>query len=257
MQFGVISALPELFANWRGSGVMGRAFAGGLLGWEDANPRDYSEGNYHSIDDAAYGGGPGMVMQLQPLLDALGELTGRMPSARIHLMAPEGRRFGSEHVDEWLEHDAHIIVCGRYEGIDARFLQMAQPQIWSLGDLVLAGGELAAMCIIETVARHIPGVLGNADSAGVDSFSHSGGLLDYPHYTRPKSYKKLQVPPALVSGNHKRIAAWRHAQQCLKTWDWRPDLLRGYLDECDCDAVRADYAARLAAYFARRGTPKD
>ena len=149
------------------------------------------------------------------------------------------------------KNDTHIIICGRYEGIDERFIQLIQPELWSLGDVVLSGGELAAMSIIDAIARTIPGVLNNSASAEQDSFSHNNRLLDYPHYTRPQKCGHHSVPRVLTQGNHQTIAAWRHGQQSIKTWEWRPDLLRGQLNQCDCQQVRDHYAAKLAAYFAK------
>ncbi len=209
-------------------GITSRAIDNGLLQLGLWNPRDYTHDRHRTVDDRPYGGGPGMVMRVAPLQAALTaakqSLTQKgITGIRVIYLTPQGRRLDQPAVKELAQRPGFILVSGRYEGIDERFLQTQVNEEWSIGDFVLSGGELAAMVTIDAVARMLPGVLGHEQSAEQDSFMN--GLLDYPHYTRPESMDGLTVPQVLLSGDHAAIARWRLKQALGKTWLKRPDLL--------------------------------
>lgn len=208
-------------------GVIGRAKESGLMELKFWNPRDYTEDNYHKVDDSPYGGGPGMVMLVKPLHAAICAArtycaTGKNSATLVYL-TPQGKLLNHGLVKELVSYDNLILVAGRYEGIDER-LMMIEPGIEiSIGDYVLSGGELAAMVVVDAVARQIPGVVGAADSVRQDSFV--AGVLDYPHYTRPETISGFSVPQVLLSGNHAAIAEWRRKEALRRTWLRRPELL--------------------------------
>jgi tRNA (guanine37-N1)-methyltransferase len=205
-------------------GVTGRAVKKQLLSLEFWNPRDFTTDKHRTVDDRPYGGGPGMLMKVQPLRDAIlaaKEKAG--PDAKVIYMSPQGRPLDQEGVRELSQRDRIVLVAGRYEGIDERVVETLIDEEWSIGDYVLSGGELAALTLIDTVSRLVPGVLGHEDSAEEDSFSD--GLLDCPHYTRPERVDDLDVPDVLLSGNHAAIRRWRLQQSLGRTWLRRPDLL--------------------------------
>ncbi|MET4000982.1 tRNA (guanosine(37)-N1)-methyltransferase TrmD [Marinobacterium sp. MBR-109] len=224
MWFGIVSLFPEMFEAVTRYGITGRAVRNGLLQVECWNPRDFTHDRHRTVDDRPYGGGPGMLMKVQPLRDAIlaaKETAGE--GARVIYLSPQGRRLDQAGVCELAAAEKLILVAGRYEGIDERLLQSEIDEEWSLGDFVLSGGELPAMVMVDAVARMIPGVLGHQDSATEDSFFE--GLLDCPHYTRPEELAGQQVPAVLLSGNHAEIRRWRLKQQLGRTWERRPDLL--------------------------------
>ncbi|WP_221800604.1 tRNA (guanosine(37)-N1)-methyltransferase TrmD [Oceanobacter mangrovi] len=228
MWFGVVSLFPEMFQSLTEFGVSGRAVKQGLVSVNRWNPRDYAYDNYQTVDDRPYGGGPGMLMKIQPLQDAIRaarEAADQQPGgpAKVIYLSPQGRKLDQAGVLELAECDKLILVSGRYEGIDERLIEREIDEEWSLGDFVLSGGELAAMTLMDAVIRLVPGVLGHDLSAQQDSFME--GLLDCPHYTRPEVYEGEAVPEVLLSGNHEKIRQWRLKQSLGRTWQRRPDLL--------------------------------
>ena len=222
--FGVVSLLPEIFSGWSEHGVIARAIRNGTIELDYENPRSYSQRSANAVDDKPYGGGPGMVMQLPPLEEALSSIRKRAPTnSRTILLAPHGRCFNQRGIDELLSAPGVVFICGRYEGIDCRIEEQEGIEVWSVGDYVLSGGELAAMIMIESLSRHVSGVLGDEESAVQDSFMT--GLLDCPHYTRPAKNSAGSVPDVLLNGNHAAISQWRHAQALGRMWEMRPDLV--------------------------------
>lgn len=225
MWLGVVSLFPGMFDAVTEYGVTGRAVKKELLSLEFWNPRDFATDKHRTVDDRPYGGGPGMLMKVQPLRDAIlaaKEKAG--PDARVIYMSPQGRPLDQQGVRELSQRDRMVIVAGRYEGIDERVVETLIDEEWSIGDYVLSGGELAALTLIDSVSRLVPGVLGHEASAEEDSFSE--GLLDCPHYTRPEQVDGLEVPEVLLSGNHEAIRRWRLQQSLGRTWLRRPDLLK-------------------------------
>lgn len=224
MWIGVITLFPEMFEAITRNGVTGRAVRNGLLDVQCWNPREFTKDKHRTVDDRPYGGGPGMLMKVQPLRDAIHaakETAGE--KTRVIYLSPQGRRLDHSGVKELAACERLILVAGRYEGIDERLVETEIDEEWSLGDFVLSGGELPAMVMIDAVSRLIPGVLGHHDSAAEDSFSD--GLLDCPHFTRPEQLDEMSVPDVLLSGNHEAIRRWRLKQQLGRTWKRRPDLL--------------------------------
>jgi tRNA (guanine37-N1)-methyltransferase len=227
MRFDVITLFPELFTPFLSVGITRRAFESGQLDVQCTNPRDFATGNYRRIDDRPFGGGPGMVMMAQPLELALMHIQSqRTDSAPVVLFSPIGKRLEHAAVQRWSSSSGAILVCGRYEGIDQRFIDTQVDEQISLGDFVLSGGEVPAIALLDAVARLQPGVLSDADSHHMDSFNPSlDGLLDCPHYTRPEEWAGLQVPDVLLSGHHGQIERWRRDQRLRLTAQHRPDLL--------------------------------
>ena len=229
---GVISLFPEMFDAITEYGVTGRAIRKGLIDFHKWNPRDFTHDKHRTVDDRPYGGGPGMLMMVQPLRDAIiaaravAEIDGK--KAKVIYLSPQGRKLDQAGVRELSQHDRLIFIAGRYEGIDERLIESEIDEEWSVGDYVLSGGELPAMNVIDAVARFVPGVLGHQQSAEQDSFSD--GLLDCPHYTRPEVMdvslnETKSVPKVLLSGNHEHIRQWRQYQSLERTWARRPELL--------------------------------
>jgi tRNA (guanine37-N1)-methyltransferase len=205
-------------------GVTGRAVNKGLLELQTWNPRDFTHDKHNTVDDRPYGGGPGMLMMVQPLRDAIHAAKAAAGDrAKVIYLSPQGRKLTQQGVEELAKSDSLILVCGRYEGVDERIIQTEVDEEWSIGDYVLSGGELPAMALIDSVSRLVPGVLGKQASAEQDSFSD--GLLDCPHYTRPESLDGLAVPAVLLSGNHEHIRRWRLQQSLGRTLLRRPELL--------------------------------
>ena len=223
MKVDVITLLPELVKQVIGYGVVGRAADQGLLQLKCWNPRDYTRDRHRTVDDRPYGGGPGMLMKVQPLQDTIRAVRQHSPEARLIYLGPQGKAVKQETLARQVTKGAVIFLCGRYEGIDERLLQQEVDEEWSIGDYVISGGELAAMVCIDAMTRLIPGALGHAQSAQQDSFSE--GLLDCPHYTRPEEFQGMKVPAVLMNGNHRQIQDWREKQSLGRTWQRRPDLL--------------------------------
>lgn len=227
MRFDVITLFPELFGPFLQAGVTRRAFDSGLVEVVFTSPRDFAQGNYQRVDDRPFGGGPGMVMMAEPLRQSLGQVRAmRHGAAPVVLFSPMGRPLDHAQVLRWASSEGAILVCGRYEGVDQRFIDAHVDEQISLGDFVLSGGEIAAMALLDAVARLQPGVLGDAASHQQDSFNGTlDGLLDCPHYTRPETWQGAAVPQVLLSGHHAKVARWRREQSLLLTQRLRPDLI--------------------------------
>jgi tRNA (guanine37-N1)-methyltransferase len=224
MRIDVISLFPPMFEAVSGYGVTGRAIKNGLLTLRVWNPRDYTEDRHRTVDDRPYGGGPGMVMMIEPLARAIEAARSEQgKDVKVVYLSPQGRRLDHAGVVELSKRAGVILLAGRYEGIDERLLETEVDEEWSIGDYVLSGGELAAMVMIDAVARQLPGALGDEDSAQQDSFVE--GLLDHEHYTRPEDYAGRRVPEVLLSGDHEKIRRWRLKRSLGRTWLRRPDLL--------------------------------
>ncbi|MBB1318707.1 tRNA (guanosine(37)-N1)-methyltransferase TrmD [Shewanella sp. SR43-4] len=223
MWLGVITLFPEMFRAVTDFGVTGRAVKNGLLELQTWNPRDFTHDKHNTVDDRPYGGGPGMLMMVQPLRDAIHAAKAAAGDrAKVIYLSPQGRKLDQQGVTELAKSESLILVCGRYEGVDERIIQTEVDEEWSIGDYVLSGGELPAMTLIDSVARLVPGVLGKQASAEQDSFSD--GLLDCPHYTRPEQLDGLDVPAVLLSGDHEKIRLWRLQQSIGRTFLRRPEL---------------------------------
>jgi len=230
MRIDVITIFPGLFEPFRETSLLGLACREGRVELAVHDLRRWTTDRHRTVDDAPYGGGPGMVMKPEPLVAAIEELAGEKGtgrSARVLLLTPQGRRFDQEAAEELAGRGHLVLVCGRYEGVDQRVIDLAVDEEISIGDYVLAGGELPALAVIEAVVRLLPGVMGNPASAETESFQASlGGLLEAPHYTRPAVFRGLEVPAVLRSGDHQAIARWRAEQARERTRRRRPDLLR-------------------------------
>jgi tRNA (guanine37-N1)-methyltransferase len=224
MKIALITLFPEMFAAVTDYGVSSRAVKEGLLEIASYNPRDFTEDRHQTVDARPYGGGPGMVMMIDPLRRAISsarEWTDENPL--VVYLSPQGKVLNQVAVNGFASQQSLILIAGRYEGIDERLIQMEVDEEWSIGDYVLSGGELPAMVLIDALIRQIPGALGHQDSADQDSFAN--GLLDCPHYTRPEQQDGRQVPEVLLSGDHERIRRWRLQQSLVRTQQRRPDLL--------------------------------
>ena len=250
MKFSVVTILPELIEPALTAGVVGRAREAGVITVETVNPRDFTTDKHRTVDDNPYGGGPGMVMKVEPLLAAIGKAAGEPPAHRIFL-SPAGKPLTQARIKELAALPHLVLVCGRYEGVDERVIELAIDEELSLGDYVLSGGELGALVIIDAVSRFVPGVLGEATST--DDESHAAGMLEYPQYTRPPKLTgakngeavELDVPAVLSSGNHAAIAAWRRAQSIARTAQRRPDLFaKATLTKADRKPLPPDLRAR-------------
>ncbi|MEQ9908945.1 tRNA (guanosine(37)-N1)-methyltransferase TrmD [Pectobacterium odoriferum] len=242
MWIGVISLFPEMFRAITDYGVTGRAVKNGLLNVQYWSPRDFTYDRHRTVDDRPYGGGPGMLMMVQPLRDAIhAAKVAAGEGVKVIYLSPQGRKLDQQGVHQLATNQKMILVCGRYEGIDERVIKTEIDEEWSIGDYVLSGGELPAMALIDSVARFIPGVLGHQASAEEDSFAD--GLLDCPHFTRPEILEGMDVPAVLLSGNHAEIRRWRLKQSLGRTWLRRPELLKSL--------ALTDEQTRLLAEFQR------
>ncbi len=228
LRVAVLTLFPEMFAGVLGASILKRAVEQGELVVELVNFRDFATDRHRTVDDYPFGGGAGMLLKPGPLFDAVEAVRSRMPGGcpRVLLMSPQGRVLTQDLVQELAQEQEFMVLCGHYEGFDERVREHLVTDEVSLGDFVLTGGEIAAMAILDAVARLLPGVLGNQASAHDESFS--SGLLEYPQYTRPAVYREWAVPPTLLSGHHQKIAEWRHVHALYRTWARRPDLLRRY-----------------------------
>lgn len=223
MQLGAVTLFPEMFSAVSEYGITGRAIKSGLVDLRCWNPRDFTTNQHRTVDDRPYGGGPGMVMMAEPLAAALSVARKELSGASVIHLSPEGRRLDHQGVQELAGREKLIFLAGRYEGIDERLLEDEVDEEWSIGDYVISGGELAAMVVIDSVIRLLPGALGDEASAEQDAFVD--GLLDCGHFTRPELYKDKAVPKVLLSGDHEAIRKWRLKQSLGRTWLKRPDLL--------------------------------
>ncbi|MFA7834421.1 tRNA (guanosine(37)-N1)-methyltransferase TrmD [Aeromonas dhakensis] len=244
MWIGVISLFPEMFRAITEHGVTGRAVKSGLLQIECWNPRDFTHDKHRTVDDRPYGGGPGMLMMVQPLRDAIhAAKQAAGDGAKVIYLSPQGRKLTQAGVTELATNQKLILVAGRYEGIDERVIQTEVDEEWSIGDYVLSGGELPAMTLIDAVSRLVPGVLGDQASAEQDSFTD--GLLDHPHYTRPEVLDGVAVPEALTSGNHEVIRRWRLKQSLGRTWQRRPELINNLALTDEQESLLAEYVREV------------
>jgi tRNA (guanine37-N1)-methyltransferase len=224
VRFDVITLFPAMFRALADEGVVARALGQGIAELHLWNPRDFARDPHRTVDDRPYGGGPGMVMKVEPLRAALEVARAEAPASRVAYLSPQGRLLDQVEMAKIAQASGWILIAGRYEGIDERLIDGWVDEEWSVGDYVLSGGELPAMVVMDAVIRLLPGALGHADSAREDS--HVDGLLDHPHYTRPSLIDGKPVPPVLLSGDHGAIERWRLGQALARTWQRRPDLLR-------------------------------
>lgn len=223
MKFDILTLFPPMFEGPFSESIIKRAVQDGLLEIRLHGIREYAFDRHRTTDDYPYGGGAGMVMKVEPLAACIEKVKTERPAARVILTTPRGRPFDQALAGELAKEDELVIICGRYEGVDERVRELFVADEISIGDFVLTGGELAAMVIVDAVARLVPGVLGSDESAAADSFSD--GLLEYPQYTRPAEFRGITVPEVLLSGNHREIAKWRRHHALLRTLAVRPDLL--------------------------------
>lgn len=245
MKIALITLFPEMFAAVTDYGISSRAVKEGLLEIASYNPRDFTEDRHQTVDARPYGGGPGMVMMIEPLrraISAAKEWTDENPL--VVYLSPQGKVLNQAAVNSFATQQSLILIAGRYEGIDERLIQTEVDEEWSIGDYVLSGGELPAMVLIDALIRQIPGALGHQDSADQDSFAN--GLLDCPHYTRPEQQNGQQVPEVLLSGDHERIRRWRLQQSLVRTQQRRPDLLDRLALNKEQEALLKEVSAALA-----------
>lgn len=224
MRFETLSVFPEVFAPYLDASIMGRAQRAGILDFAAHDLRDWTHDRHRTVDDAPFGGGQGMLMKPAPIFEAVEALSAEGPRPHVVLFSPCGRRYDQSCAEALSHEERVLLVCGRYEGMDERAYELAD-DVFSLGDYVLTGGELAAMVVIDSVVRLLPGALGDAMSAKDESFSD--GLLEYAQYTRPASYRGMDVPEVLLGGDHAKVDAWRRRSAVERTARWRPDLIEG------------------------------
>ena len=224
MHFTILTLFPDIIEQMRTYGIIGRALDQHRLTLDTVNIRDFSTNKHKKVDDAPYGGGAGMLLKAQPIVDAIGNIETNYPETkkRIILMDPAGKKYDQALAEELAEEEHLVFICGHYEGYDERIKEFITDEI-SIGDFILTGGELSAMVIIDSVVRLLPETLGNTLSSQTDSFST--GLLEHPQYTRPRDFRGMEVPDVLVSGNHAKIEEWQEKESLRKTWQKRPDLL--------------------------------
>jgi tRNA (guanine37-N1)-methyltransferase len=242
MRVQVITLFPEEFTPLVSLGVTGRGISSGKVELELLNPRDFASDRHRTVDDRPYGGGPGMVMAVEPLRSTIRAAKDRVAQdgmTRVSMLSPQGRPLDQSAVRELAKREELILVCGRYEGIDERLIELEIDEEWSIGDYVLSGGELAAAVLIDAVTRLLPDVLGDEQSAQQDSFTD--GLLECEHYTRPEKIEGLAVPPVLLSGDHGAIEQWRRKQSLGRTWLRRPELLEGLQLDTESESLLAEF----------------
>ena len=232
LEVEILTLFPRMCEGYLAESILGKARESGLLEARVTDVREYAEGRHHVTDDAPYGGGAGMVMKPEPLVAAIEAARGRIPGATVVLTSPRGARLDQALARRFAEHGKLILVCGRYEGVDERVMTAVDMEV-SVGDFVLTGGELAALCVVDAAARLVPGVLGNDASAGAESFAEAA-LLEHPHYTRPPEFRGMKVPEVLLSGDHGKIERWRRRESLRATRARRPDLF-ARLDLSDSD----------------------
>lgn len=224
MRIDIVTLFPEAVRAYLATSIVGRARHQGLLDAEVVDPRQWAGGRHRVVDDRPYGGGPGMVLAAPPIAACVEALQARSARMRLLLTSPQGRRLDQAWAGELATEEHLVVLCGHYEGIDERIVELYRPEEFSLGDVVISGGELAALVLTDAVTRLLPGALGHAESAAADSFAGEDGLLDHPCYTRPVEFHGLRVPEVLLSGDHARIEAWRREQRERRTAARRPDL---------------------------------
>ncbi len=245
MRIDVVTLFPAMIDGLRQGGVVAKALERGILSLDCWNPRDYATDNYRTVDDRPYGGGPGMLMKVEPLRAAIHAARAAASTRRkVIYLSPQGRKLDQAGLASLSREPGLIFVAGRYEGVDGRLIETEIDEEWSIGDYVLSGGELAAMVMIDGLARLLPGVLGHEDSAAQDS--HSDGLLDCPHYTRPEVLDGRRVPEVLLSGDHEKIRRWRLKQALGRTWVRRPDLLEDRELDAESRSLLEEYIRERA-----------
>ena len=230
MRFDVITLFPDMILDYCSQSIIGRAIESRIIYINTVNPRDYTEDKHKKVDDTPYGGGAGMVLMAQPYVDAY-ESVQKSGKTKTIMLSPQGQPLNDKKVNELAQYEQLILLCGHYEGFDERIRDIIQPEEISIGDFVLTGGELPALCLIDSVSRKVDGTLGKIESAEDDSFSN--GLLEYPHYTRPREYRGFNVPEVLLNGNHAEIEKYRYEQQIERTKNRRPDLYKTFLQKSD------------------------
>jgi tRNA (guanine37-N1)-methyltransferase len=225
MRIDVLTLFPEMLSGYLGQSLLKKAIDTGLIEVAVHNIRDWAQGKHRQVDDRPFGGGPGMVLRPEPVVECV-EAVQQLAESPGHLvlLTPQGRKLNQRVVEELVARPRLVLICGRYEGVDQRVIDLLQPEELSIGDYVLGGGEVAAMVVIDAVVRLVPGVLGDEESNKQDSFSGNPPLLEFPQYTRPREYRGLKVPDALVTGNHPEIARWREEQRQQRTRERRSDL---------------------------------
>jgi tRNA (guanine37-N1)-methyltransferase len=240
MRIDVVTLFPQMFEVLTEYGITGRAISRGILELVTWNPRKHASDRHQTVDDRPYGGGPGMVMMVQPLRDSIREARAAAgDKSRVIYLSPQGRKLDQHGLAELAKQPNLVLVCGRYEGVDERLIASEIDEEWSIGDYVLSGGELAAMVMIDGITRLLPEALGHEDSAVQDSFVE--GLLDHPQFTRPEEIDGMTVPEVLLSGDHQAIARWRFKQALGRTWLRRPDLLEGLELNSEQQALLAEF----------------
>ena len=226
MRFDVLTLFPDIFQGYVGQSLLKKAIDAGLVEVCLHDIRDWAQGRHKKVDDRPFGGGPGMVMMVEPLVDCVEAVRAKdADPGHLVMLTPQGRRLDQAAVERLAGHRRIVLLCGRYEGFDERIRLLLEPDEISIGDFVLNGGEVAAMAVIDAVIRLVPGVLGDADSSGNDSFSGAGRLLEFAQYTRPRAYRGLEVPEVLLGGDHEEIARWRQEDSRQRTRRRRADLL--------------------------------
>ena len=230
MRFDIITLFPEMIENYFNFSILKRANDNNIINFFTHNPRDFSKSKHKKVDDTPYGGGDGMVLMCEPFFDAYNSFEKKENSKTI-LLSPQGKQFTHKMSLEFSNYEQVILICGHYEGFDERIRTGLNCIEVSIGDFVLTGGELPALCIIDSITRNLEGALGKITSSYTDTFAD--GLLEYPQYTRPETYNGENVPEILLSGNHEKIALWRRKQQLLRTRDKRPDLFKNFIQKCE------------------------
>ena len=245
MRFDIVSLFPEMVLGAAVYGVTGKAIEQEVVGLTVWNPRDFTQDKHKTVDDRPYGGGPGMVMKCQPLVDAVNAAKqyAKAERRKVICLSPQGKLISQALLQEVSDMEQLILIAGRYEGIDERFIENICDEEWSLGDYVISGGELAALVVIDAVTRLIPGVLGDGESAKQDS--HADGLLDCPHFTRPECDDLGNVPQVLLGGNHAEIKRWRMKQSLGRTWSRRPDLLEKIQLTAEQNALLSEFKTEV------------
>jgi tRNA (guanine37-N1)-methyltransferase len=239
LEVEILTLFPRMCEGYLGESILGKAKESGLLDARVTDVREFAEGRHRVADDAPYGGGAGMVMKPEPLTAAIEAARARLPGARVVLTSPRGERLDQRLARRLVEHGKIVVACGRYEGVDERVRQAVDMEV-SVGDFVLTGGELAALCLVDACARLVPGVLGNDASVHAESFAGDEELLEHPQYTRPPEFRGMKVPEILLSGDHRRIERWRRRESLRATRERRPDLFaRLHLTESDLRLIDA------------------
>jgi len=239
LEIDILTLFPRMCEGYLAESILGKARESGLLAARVTDIREHADGRHRVTDDAPYGGGAGMVMKPEPLTAAIEAARARLPGALVVVTSPRGARLDQRLAKRFAEHGRLILVCGRYEGVDERVMRAVDMEV-SVGDFVLTGGELAALCVADAAARLVPGVLGNEASAGAESFAGDEVILEHPHYTRPPEFRGMKVPEVLLSGDHRRIERWRRRESLRATRERRPDLFaRLHLSETDLRLIDA------------------